>query len=203
MVASTVVVNGLLWVAAAWCIQDKFDRCHWEITKPRVDDVDLDWLDYCNVQLAECCEIHWWDVPRTVWGPAILGLIIEVFIGHLFYWYPSAFFGTFEVTSDLASLQMYGESGLIKMPGLFGLCCSAIGFLGLAVLYCYIRRVQAEPFALKWERLRILEASWKDKRVLLAENSSRRHVPSVTDLAVMGSSYADFELTEARSIERE
>jgi len=203
MVASTVVVNGLLWVAAAWCIQDKFDRCHWEITKPRVDDVDLDWLDYCNVQLAECCEIHWWDVPRTVWGPTILGLIIEVFIGHLFYWYPSAFFGTFEVTSDLASLQMYGESGLIKMPGLFGLCCSAIGFLGLAVLYCYIRRVQAEPFALKWERLRILEASWKDKRVLLAEKASRRHVPSVTDLAFMGSSYADFELTEARSIERE
>jgi len=203
MVASTVVVNAAMWVAAAWCIQDKFDRCHHELTQPRVDDVDLDWLDHCSMQLAESCVINWWEVPRTVWGPAIVGLILEVFVGHCFYWVPSMFFGNFEVTSDVASLRVYGgENGLIKKPGLFGLICAAVGFLGLVHLYCYIRRVQAVPFAEKWKRLRKLEASWKEQRRLAAIEASGMHVPSGTESAVMESLLLG-PRTKASEIERE
>jgi len=182
MVASTMAVNMALAVAAAWSIQDQLDQNNWEVTKPLAQNVDLDWLDYRSDQIARSCVVSWRDVPCCVRYIALLGAFVEICVGQTFYWSASTCFGSFAITDDVATLELFGNNGLVKPVGQLGLLCVVGGFLGYICLVCFLKQKQAKPFAAKAARLKSMEGPWKENRLREALEAKHQLKRSVSEL---------------------
>jgi len=182
MIVLSLVVNLVFGVGAAWAIQEEIDTNTWEVSKPLMEHIHLDWLDYRSDQLAQSCVIKWSDIPCLVRFVAVLGVLCEVIVGHMLYWWPTLCFGSFAITDDITKLKWYGEDGLFKLEGVLGLGCMVGGFAGYFVFACFLARKQAAPFSAKAERLKLAEAVWKEERRQQAIKASQTYRPSITEI---------------------
>eukprot|EP00421_Protoceratium_reticulatum_P056916 CAMPEP_0168491294 /NCGR_PEP_ID=MMETSP0228-20121227/69621_1 /TAXON_ID=133427 /ORGANISM="Protoceratium reticulatum, Strain CCCM 535 (=CCMP 1889)" /LENGTH=926 /DNA_ID=CAMNT_0008508025 /DNA_START=41 /DNA_END=2822 /DNA_ORIENTATION=- len=185
MVAFATLVNMVMWVSAAWAIQDELDSNQWEVTKPLVRNIDLDWLDYSNEQVRKSCVIAWGDLPKMVRLAATMGAVLEVLLGHLFYWRSAVFFGKFEVADDVSTLEWYGNDGFIRPAGALGLILVMLGWIGYVVLSVFMWRKQAGPFAAKRAQLKDREALWKERRMRMAVSAEQQVRVSFAEM-IMG-----------------
>jgi len=164
MLSSTLLVNLALWVGAAWAIQKKLEQEHWQLSKPLLQNVDLDWLDYRSHRLNEASAIKVDVIPPVVLVLLRLGCVVVVLIGHAFYWVPTFFFTSFEVNSDIKTLRWLGNDGLFLYPGLGGVCLALVGHCGW-IIYAGWRRVQQRASrAAEAEKLTEEEEDWKVNR---------------------------------------
>eukprot|EP00927_Polykrikos_kofoidii_P006550 TRINITY_DN12649_c0_g1_i1.p1 TRINITY_DN12649_c0_g1~~TRINITY_DN12649_c0_g1_i1.p1 ORF type:complete len:975 (-),score=165.36 TRINITY_DN12649_c0_g1_i1:290-3214(-) len=165
MIMFTMFLNMILWIGAAWAVQEQLDRHHAEFTRPLEQHLELDWRDFCEYEIHRRCHVVDEDVPRMVRLAYLSGAVAIVFVGQVFYWRSSACFGSFKVTDDIYELQWLGPQALCKMPGLIGLVIASVSLLGLAAFRRWCLAKQMTPSVEVHRELRALEASWKKKRL--------------------------------------
>jgi len=173
MVASTLFINLALWVGAAWAIQTQLEENHFQLSKPLLENVDLDWLDYRNDRIQQACIIRLPDVPSWIVGAFVTGAVIVVVVGHLVYWLPTYFFNRFQVNDDIKLLNWLGSSGLFQYTGLAAVCAAITASGGWLILDVWARRKKREPQAREAEQLAKEEEAWKEQRRAEAQSVAR------------------------------
>lgn len=172
MIASTLIVNLVLWIAAAWAIQETLESNHWDLSKPLLQNVELEWLDYREETLRGDNTITFGDVPRFRKYTLVLGAVIQCIVGQLFYWLASTFFTEFPVNGDIKSLNTVGSEGLIRYPGLAGLVVCLIGICCYIPYWRWQRKQLGETRATKLIELSKQEADWKENYIKRAEEEA-------------------------------
>jgi len=173
MVASTLFINLVLWVGAAWAIQTQLENNHFQLSKPLLQNVDLDWLDYRNDRLQEACIISLPDVPSCISVAFVTGAVVIVVVGHLVYWAPRFFFNKFAINDDIKTLIWLGSDGLCKYNGLAAILAAFAGSLGWLILQVWLGQKRREPRAKEAERLAMEEEAWKDQRKVEAQKVAK------------------------------
>ncbi|CAE7858307.1 unnamed protein product [Symbiodinium necroappetens] len=174
MMSASVFLCMLLQIMGAWAIQTQLDQREWELTKPLEQNVELDWLDFRWREMSRSLLLRWVDVPAWIRAVTLLGVLIQVMVGQVFYWRSSMCFGEFEVTDDIDSLEWWvdGESGLVLLPGLVCCCLSIGGWAFYFVMSCWLKQKRAKPFLEMAKRLDTIEVRWKEMRRALAAELS-------------------------------
>jgi len=174
MMSASVFLCMLLQIMGAWAIQTQLDQREWELTKPLEQNVDLDWLDFRWREMSQSVSVRWVDVPACIRAVTLLGVLIQVMVGQVFYWRSSLCFGEFEVTDDIDSLEWWvdGQSGLVLLPGLLCSCLSIGGWAFYFALSWWLKQKRAKPFSDMAKRLETIEVRWKEMRRALAAELS-------------------------------
>jgi len=182
MIASTLIVNLVLWIGAAWAIQEQLENNHWDVSKPLLKNVDLDWLDYRADQIRNACVINLDSVPKVVMLIFVSGMLAVVLVGQVFYWLPTLCFNEFAVNDSIADLKIVAEDGLILYTGVAGLAIVVLGTLGL-VQFSRWRTKQCRPAQMdKARELEDVKDSWKESRRIDAQAKSQRQA-SLADMS--------------------
>lgn len=178
----TFMIATILQLMAAFAFQNEFDKNSWELTKPLMQNLDLDWIQHREEEIAKSFVVRWPDLPCWLRVIALYGAIIEVCVGQGFFWLPSYCFGQFSVTDDIQTFRLWvdGRSGLIKTPGLLGLIAFAGGFVFYFILIRYMAVKCRGPWAAKARELDGDEDNWKDKRKALCRDTAQRR-PSLKE----------------------
>eukprot|EP00930_Biecheleria_cincta_P082220 TRINITY_DN71994_c0_g1_i1.p1 TRINITY_DN71994_c0_g1~~TRINITY_DN71994_c0_g1_i1.p1 ORF type:complete len:919 (+),score=132.20 TRINITY_DN71994_c0_g1_i1:95-2851(+) len=172
----TFLIATMLQLMAAFAFQNEFDKNSWELTRPLMQNLDLDWIQYREDEIAKSFVVRWLDLPCWLRVMALYGAIIETCVGQGFFWLPSYCFGQFSVTDDIKTFRLWvdGRSGLIKTPGLLGLMAFAGGFVFYFILVRYMAFKCHEPWAAKARELDRYEESWKEERRALCRDTAQR-----------------------------
>merc|ERR1712232_582934 len=110
MMSLTLLMTLYYFAAIAWVVQETVAKNYEELTRPKEQYVQLEWMDHRQNLIAERCVLTWSELPRLLQGVVCLGAIGLVVVGHLFYWLPAIFFGSFQVNGDIDDLTWYGGS---------------------------------------------------------------------------------------------
>merc|ERR1719181_203623 len=94
------LVGSGLWLVVAWATQEEYEKNHVELTRPKVEHVDLDWLNYRSNRIKQECHLDWGDVPMFVKSTLGIGLVSILVASHLFFLAPSVCFNTFNNSDD-------------------------------------------------------------------------------------------------------
>ena len=175
MFSLTAMVSVTFWGGMGWAIQDAFDKLNDQIHAPKVEFVDLDWLDYCEDRIREKCQLKARDLPVWVRCCHFGGALLIVFVAQIFFWRASVCFGTFRVTDDLEDLKWWPWSEGDGMPmvnkyGLGGLLLVVLSFVILCFSRAWRKRHNAQARVLVMKELHGEEAAWKQRRKEEAEN---------------------------------
>jgi len=177
MLTFTIGTSMVFWAGMAWAIQNEFENNYEAITAPKLEYVDLQWQDHRAASIAERCRITWADVPSWVRIPFLVGAAGIMFVGHCVACYSSFFFGKFEVTDEIASLQWLGQGGIISWLGAYGLLGGSACCVGLVMFCIWESGYCRTPARLAAEELDKEEESWKQAKRQEAEEAFRQ--PSV------------------------
>jgi hypothetical protein len=180
MVSSTALMGLFMWMMAAWKIQEKLDEDDWEVTRPLVKNVDLDWLDFRSQEIAKVCTATWSTLPCHIKCISHTGLFMILCVCYLFFWRASLCFGDFAVTADINTLVLWkGDDGIIKPAGMAGLAISGVAMLGFLVLHIHITMSQKEAVNKKAAELDANEKDWKEKFVQKAAEVEKAGPPKL------------------------
>jgi hypothetical protein len=172
MLSLTALGSVFFWAGMGWAIQDEFEKHQHELTRPKAQYLELDWLDYRSEYLATKCKVSWTDLPRLVRVPFAAGAFCSACAGLMIFWLNSLCFGTFRLTDDISDLEWFGADGLIRLPGLVALLVT-ISSRGGSVL-CKIWRLRRNrriiPGAVT--ELAALETPWKATRLREAQTKA-------------------------------
>jgi len=140
-VASTMVITAILWMIVAWALQHQLETNKDELSRPLKQNVDLEWVDYRDTQIATRCDIPWNKIPSIVRFLYVLGAVIHIFVCQALFLAASYIFGSFEVQDPFKSLVLY-KSGkfmvkkdvkgepLISISAIFLLTFYVLGWFG-------------------------------------------------------------------------
>lgn len=174
MIAFTMFVNMILWVGAAWAVQDKLDQQHAELTRPLEQHLELDWLDFREGEITKRCRIIWEDVPRCMRAAYAAGAVAVVSVGQAFYWRSSVCFGNFAVTDDIKELKWLGNDALCRPFGFLGLLIATVSGCGLTAFQRWCWSKQSGPAEEVHRELGAMEAAWKEQRLQEARAAAAR-----------------------------
>lgn len=173
MLVSAGLVNLLLWALAGWACQQALEKNREALTRPLVQNVDLEWLDYRSKCIKERLQVRWEDVPfrvRLLWAT---GAIVQILVCYGFFFGSSYLVGDFQINHDLSTLKFadWGVTSDDEAGGLFSyLCLVVVGMYTLAwlgdVQYNWWRgnklKKPAEEAA---KEVDAKESEWKDEYV--------------------------------------
>jgi len=180
MFTLTVLTSVMFWAGMGWAIQNEFDKNHEQLSRPREEYVELDWLDHRSEVIARRSAVHWHDLPLWVRVPFLLGSLGLVGCAHALTWRFSRFFGKFSVTDDFSQLEWYGHDGIISTPGV-ALCGVMVGCTaGLILCNMWSKRRRRKPAAVAAMELDLEEAAWKESRLLEARKAASKPAPRQT-----------------------
>eukprot|EP00747_Dinoflagellata_sp_TGD_P066637 gnl/TRDRNA2_/TRDRNA2_154900_c0_seq1.p1 gnl/TRDRNA2_/TRDRNA2_154900_c0~~gnl/TRDRNA2_/TRDRNA2_154900_c0_seq1.p1 ORF type:complete len:381 (-),score=49.69 gnl/TRDRNA2_/TRDRNA2_154900_c0_seq1:52-1194(-) len=184
MILSTSLVCSILWVVCAWSIQENLDSNPDEIfTRPLVENVDLDWLDYRDEEIARILNITWNDVPRCVGSVYVLGSVVFALVCQFFWWQAELCFGSYEVNSREAPVIYGGPDALLTSYGVVGLSVIVL-CMPAWLQYIIWHRIRCKkPRAEALKKLSAVEETWKLERVEKARSfrAGQRSTDSTTD----------------------
>ncbi|CAK9030482.1 unnamed protein product [Durusdinium trenchii] len=177
MFSLTALVSVTFWTGMGWAIQDTFDKYNEQLTAPKVEFVELDWLDHCEDRIRDKCQLRFKDLPAWVSFFHFTGAFLMVAVAQFFFWRADSCFGKFKVTDDIAELHWWpwtGDPGsaMIKMPGLAGVILVAVAFVFLMVSRLWRSRHNAKATKLMRAELALEEEAWKARRREEAQNWS-------------------------------
>ena len=169
------LVSVTFWAGMGWAIQDAFDKLNDQINAPRVEFVNLDWLDYCEDRICEKCQLKPRDLPAWARFCHFAGALLLVFVAQVFFWRASVCFGTFRVTDDLEDLRWWpwtegSKAPMINRFGLGGLLLVLLSFVMLCFSRAWRSRHNAQARAQVMKDLQNEETGWKQRRKEEAEN---------------------------------
>lgn len=175
MFSLTALVSVTFWAGMGWAIQDAFDKLNDQIHAPKVEFVELDWLDYCEDRIKEKCQLKAGDLPALVRFCHFGGALLMVFVAQVFFWRAGMCFGTFKVTDDLEGLKWWPWSEgsgkpMINQYGLSGLFLILVSFVLLFLSRAWRGRHNSQTRAHVMKELRGEEEAWKQRRTEEAEN---------------------------------
>ena len=175
MFSLTATVSVTFWAGMGWAIQDAFDKLNDQINAPKVEFVNLDWLDYCEDRIKEKCQLKATDLPYWARFCHFGGALLMVFVSQVFFWRASVCFGVFRVTDSLEDLKWWpwseGDgSPMINNYGLAGLLLVLVSFILLCFSRAWRSRHNAQARVQVMKELHGEEASWKQRRTEEAEN---------------------------------
>jgi len=162
MLFVTTLVSAVFLVGIGWAIQDEYDKRGSDLTKPREEFLELEWLDFRAGKIAEKCRASWVDVPRLVRLLYGFGAVFATLSGHLFLWCTSRCFGAFTLTDDITSLTWLGPSGLVRPLGLVGLAAGSASYFGLLTYNFWYRSWSRSPRSAALADLASQEEGWKN-----------------------------------------
>ncbi|CAK8994383.1 unnamed protein product [Durusdinium trenchii] len=177
MFSLTALVSVTFWTGMGWAIQDTFDKYNEQLTAPKVEFVELDWLDHCEDRIRDKCQLRFKDLPAWVSFFHFTGAFLMVAVAQFFFWRADSCFGKFKVTDDIAELHWWpwtGDPGsaMIKMPGLAGVILVAVAFVFLMVSRLWRSRHNAKATKSMRAELALEEEAWKARRREEAQNWS-------------------------------
>merc|ERR1712032_427951 len=80
-----------------------------ELTRPRPENVDLEWIDYKQAEMNKQSVVKWNDAPSIVRMFFALGVVVQIGVCHALFWCYSYLFGDFQVNDDFETdLNWYG-----------------------------------------------------------------------------------------------
>mmetsp|Transcript_18934 Transcript_18934/g.52138 ORF Transcript_18934/g.52138 Transcript_18934/m.52138 type:complete len:995 (-) Transcript_18934:229-3213(-) len=166
MFTLTVLVSVGFWVGMGWAIQEEFDRHHRELTRPKEEFVDLEWLDHRAAAVARHSDsmATWSDVPGVVKVAYAGGAVGLTLSSHLMFWRTKLCFGTFKVTDDIKNLTLYGEGGLVHPPGAIALVVAVVSWSGTMLYKLWRRKRIRQHVAEAAQQVDATEAQWKSER---------------------------------------
>lgn len=171
MIILTALVTVVFWIGLSWAIQEQFDKHSAELTMPKAEFVELDWLDFRTEEIAKACALTWEDLPKQVQVFYVGGATIVSVVGVLFVWRASWCLGKFNVTDDIKGIRWLGPEGIIRWVGVVGLLVAAFGYTGL-IVYKGWRDHRNRSFAQEAAAsLAHQEAAWKEKRLIAAQEA--------------------------------
>lgn len=181
MFSLTALVSVTFWTGMGWAIQDTFDKYNEQLTAPKVEFVELDWLDHCEERIREKCQLTVKDLPRWVAFFHFAGALLMVAVAQFFFWRADNCFGNFKVTDDVETLHWWPwkgdpHSAMIKKPGLAGLALVLVAFLFLLVSRTWRSRHNAKATQAVRAELALEEESWKARRIEQAQTWSPQSV---------------------------
>mmetsp|Transcript_16616 Transcript_16616/g.43917 ORF Transcript_16616/g.43917 Transcript_16616/m.43917 type:complete len:649 (-) Transcript_16616:109-2055(-) len=163
MLTLTALVSAVFWVGIGRAVQGEYDRNRHELTRPKEEYLELEWLDHAEGFLAGKCRTSWAEVPRVLRVPYAGGAACAALVGHAFLWRSANCFGSFGVTDDIATLRWLGPGGLVRPSGCVGLLAGVLSYAGLAVYATWHKRRTAAAAAEARRHLSAVEASWKEE----------------------------------------
>lgn len=157
---------------AAWAVQTELELNHDELTRPLAQNVDLEWLDHKNSEIATRTHVAWTEISSIRRGLYIAGALIHGVCWQAFYWGPTYLFGSFEVSDDLDDLVWYGDgfNGLFTIYSVMVLGIYFVAFAFLWPLTTWKKKTQASGKAQATKELDAQEADWKTEYLRKVEN---------------------------------
>lgn len=172
MMTLTMVVNIILWALAGWAIQDQVDNNHEFITRPMEKYLQLDWLDYKQLEIQKASQITFEDVPVPLQGVYVFFALVLTAVAQLFYWNTAGAFGDFPVTGDIDDLEWTGSDGLFKDLGLFGCILACVSIVVLKVFGYWKAFATKSSREAKAAELVKSEEDWKKERLELCRQAA-------------------------------
>jgi len=197
MFVLSVLSSLLFWTGMGWAIQDAFEN-ETDITIPKEEYVDLEWLDYRAAVISERCAISWKDVPKAVRALYAIGACGLTAVGLIFLWWKGMAFGKFKAQDDITTLRWFGRSvGLIKPVGAYGLLVAAVSYFCIIPFIVWSRRRNRNAKAEISQELNRLEASWKEQWAQDAREAAR------SAASPRGFGNSDLRLAEVKTLIQE
>ncbi|CAJ1376820.1 unnamed protein product [Effrenium voratum] len=175
MFSLTALVSVTFWAGMGWAIQDTFDKYNDQLNAPKVEFVDLDWLDHCSDRIREKCQLKRSDLPRCIAFFHFGGSFLMVAVAQFFFWRADNCFGSFKVTDDIGDLHWWPwtgnpKSAMVKLPGLAGLALVCVALLFLMVSRSWRARHNRKASQEMWAMLASEEEGWKAARIEQAQS---------------------------------
>lgn len=194
MLTFTGIVSVIFWVGMAWAIQDVYEKHEREITRPKEEHVELEWLDHRRAYLAAKCVVPWNEVPRLLRLPFAAGAAASVLAALAVFCRASLFFGTFGLTEPIETLVWYGDGGIVRMPG------------AAAVLLMFASRLASVPLrSWRFWRIRAILAAGArelDARAAVWQAARRREAQLAARSAAREASFeASFDASCGAAVE--
>jgi hypothetical protein len=166
MTMLSLLVSGVLYVIMAWAFQGEIERDPEEFTRPREEDMELDWLDYRSAEIAKNCPVAWNVLPRAVKVVLATGLVLILGSSHYLLIFASTSFSEFGgANADVSNLKWFGDDGIVRPPGIIALCCALASGFCLTAFKCWRKAYLRERVERECERLSQEEEGWKARRL--------------------------------------
>eukprot|EP00403_Amphidinium_massartii_P033378 CAMPEP_0178450438 /NCGR_PEP_ID=MMETSP0689_2-20121128/43126_1 /TAXON_ID=160604 /ORGANISM="Amphidinium massartii, Strain CS-259" /LENGTH=2270 /DNA_ID=CAMNT_0020075907 /DNA_START=356 /DNA_END=7165 /DNA_ORIENTATION=- len=131
MILLSVVVNVSLWAVAAWAIQGQIEKDLNQLSRPLVQNVDLEWLDFKAKMVKSGIALTWDDVPLFPGLLYVLGAATQAAVVTMmqfrYYW----FFHSFQVSEDIDTIKSWDD--LITFRGVVAVIMYFMCWLGYFV----------------------------------------------------------------------
>jgi hypothetical protein len=172
MLSLTGLVSTIFWVGMGWAIQDAFSSHGDEITRAKIEFVELDWLDHKNAVITHRCAVSLGNAPRIVQVLYTGGSILLALVAHGFLWRSHMFFGKAEI-GDTSAIKLYGKGALIRPPGAVGLALTVLSLCCYVAYSSWYKRQSSKKAADALVELDAVEISWKEARTREVELTNR------------------------------
>jgi len=163
MLTLTALVSAFFWVGIGWAVQAEYDRCGDDLTRPKEQYLELEWLDHRAAFLAGRCKTVWDDLPCALGALYLAGAVCATLVGHAFLWRSSNCFGSFSITDGFADLRWFGVKGIIRPSGVVMCAAGVSSFAGLIAYQCWNKRRSRTAMAEASKELEGAEAAWKEQ----------------------------------------
>jgi hypothetical protein len=167
MTVVSFLVGSVLWLVVAWATQEEYERNHVELTRPKVDYIDLDWLDYRSKAISQECHVFWGNVPLLVKLILVVGMVSILGASHLFFLAPGICYNSVNSSADPRELDWFGRGAdcVFELPGAVGLILTAVSSICLSLFQWWRRSHVRVPLAVMCQGLDSSEAEWKRRRL--------------------------------------
>eukprot|EP00929_Paragymnodinium_shiwhaense_P101126 TRINITY_DN6396_c0_g1_i2.p1 TRINITY_DN6396_c0_g1~~TRINITY_DN6396_c0_g1_i2.p1 ORF type:complete len:1041 (-),score=203.70 TRINITY_DN6396_c0_g1_i2:503-3625(-) len=183
MFSLTALVSVGFWAGMSWAIQEEFDKNSAKLMAPKPENVELEWLDYRDRQIAAKSVVKWEDMPRLIRVLYFSGGLLLTLAAHALFWRAKQCFGVFTVVDDIETLQWLGPEGLIRPMGAIGLCVAAFSLIGLFAQRVWKRGHGQKDLQDAVRELAAEEATWKADWLDMARNSTNPPTPQAREAA--------------------
>lgn len=175
MILISVVVNLFLWAVAAWSIQNQLERNGHELTRPLKENVDLEWLDYKDAELAKTAQTSWQTVPKCIRWVYAAGIGMQIMVCQAWWWSYYSLFHHFEVSDNIADLDSwYGDKGIVTFNGLLTLIVYTAAWLPFIQFKIWTTKTTRRPRIEAGRELDKTEAQWKEDYLKRVEQEELR-----------------------------
>uniref|UniRef100_A0A7S1S641 Uncharacterized protein n=1 Tax=Alexandrium catenella TaxID=2925 RepID=A0A7S1S641_ALECA len=173
MALASLIVTGVLWAISAWAVQQALEEHPEEVTRPLVENVHLEWLDYRSEYVRKKLKTTWSSISpgvRLVWT---FGVLTQIFVCHCFQWLFTSLVGKFAVSDSIDTLTFIAgfnaEDGLFTYQSLALIGVYAFAWSG-HVVYCIWKRRALGPGRLAaLKECDEMEAKWKEEYIKMCK----------------------------------
>lgn len=175
-----ILTSVSFWAGMGWAINNEFDKRHAELTRPRAEDLELDWADHCVQHTNKKCSVKWSEILPSMRLLISVGALSMTVCGHMHFWAKGMMYVEIAIEDDLTDFAL---ADLITNTGRFGLLLLAMSFACLFAFRSWLRHATRDLATSARDELLEQEATWKEARLSAASLALRAGLGADADHA--------------------